>query len=130
MSKQDDLDMANLEALLFLSKKRRRTKVTRGLGSSDYGKIQWKLADMLTEALKPFGVLDQPVHPQDFILARGHWTHKHQDVMRWHLQINLGGYASSAGSWETMTECVRNGFDIEKDDASNYADFMVNARKR
>lgn len=75
------------------------------------GKVRTKLAKLLTEAL------GFPVKADDIVAATGHWrTSKYADVLRWEgFVTNANGSRRSIGSWNTMTECVRNGVEIQED---------------
>lgn len=55
--------------------------------------------------------------------AQGYWrTDVRADVMRWEGSAQVYGWPGisdglmvSLGSWNTMTDCVRNGIEIERD---------------
>ncbi len=52
---------------------------------------------------------------------RGYNSHAHLDVSRWGANAKLpGGLNASLYSWYTMTQCIKAGFTIEKDDLGLY----------
>lgn len=64
------------------------------------GRLRCKLAEMLSEALGTY------VDPAEIWTQTGEYrTNKMHDALVW-------GGPHDIGSWDTMTKCVRNGFDV------------------
>lgn len=66
------------------------------------GKVRLKLAEMLRA--KGFDV-----QAEDLWIQLGGYRHRNWDLARW------GHYPTGVHSWDTMTDCVRYGFDVGKD---------------
>lgn len=45
--------------------------------------------------------------------ARGYWRHTKADVQQFTGSVNINGFPRSIGCWESMSDCLRFGFDIE-----------------
>lgn len=70
------------------------------------GRTRHKLAAMLSKALGTY------VDPGELQEAQGWWrTNPGSEALRWEASGGIG-------SWSTMTDCVRHGFDIERGDMS------------
>lgn len=68
---------------------------------------------MIVAALRKEGV-EAAVNPDRLDPARGYWrTDPRADVMRWEgdirVKVNGSWVTLAVGSWDTMTDCVRNG---------------------
>lgn len=61
--------------------------------------------------------------------ARGYWRQTKADVMAWTGSVEGVG---SLGCWESMTDCLRFGFDVEdsRNNPRAYATFEVAAKGR
>lgn len=71
------------------------------------------LLDAFTAAGKHAGIADDDLQP-----ARGHWrTSPYADVYRWEAYIHLEDVPHTVHlvSWDTMTECVKRGVEVEWD---------------
>src|SRR4051812_23109553 len=75
------------------------------------GKVRKKLADMLSEAL---GIPVLPDEIWDNNYPLGHYL----DLARWGSNVPNGNSGVQVYSWDTMTECVRNGFTLAEDGIS------------
>jgi hypothetical protein len=66
----------------------------------------------LRTMLEALGFRDVRLHS-----ARGYWrTDSHADVMRWEGQgETILGLPVTFGSWNTMTACVRQGIELDKE---------------
>lgn len=65
------------------------------------GRIKVKLAEMLSQSLGTF------IDPYELRDAAGYWrTDRRSEALRWEGPLGIG-------SWSTMSDCVRYGFDIE-----------------
>jgi hypothetical protein len=89
---------------------------------------------MLMDALPP--LVGQPIREPSIYPARGYWTHKHQDVMAWQghvdVPVDMHRFSYSLGSWDTMTACVRRGFEVQdcRGDDRRYVDFEIHAKEK
>jgi hypothetical protein len=73
----------------------------------EWGRCQTKVSDML-ETLG--------YRVEFFMLARGYWSHAHQDVMRWEAYArDAQGHQWHIGCWETMTKCIKYGIELSED---------------
>lgn len=91
-------------------------------------RMQQALAPLLAQALG--GV----VHWDEINLypARGFWRQTKQDVQQFTGGYRHEGVLWSIGSWESMTDCLRYGFDFYDERGNDRADahFVVSARGR
>lgn len=84
------------------------------------GKTRARLATMLEEAFKAQG-LSANIDPGNLRPASGAWrTMAHLDVYRWEgccavTYPNGATLTTPLYCWDTMTDCVRHGFVIERD---------------
>lgn len=87
------------------------------------GRIREKLAEMLTSQI------GREVHAVDI------WKQSPRHIRFYGSAVwGADTYAgkSSICSWDTMTECVRYGFEVEKDTTKSsraYADYEIHAKK-
>ena len=73
------------------------------------------------------------VADDDFSVAKGYWTHKHQDVIRWEGSFRMGGAFLSGpsiiiDSWDSVSECARYGFWLVEGGAA-YGAYQAIAKK-
>lgn len=75
-----------------------------------------KAQDKLTERLCDYGLA---IADYDFEIARGYWTHKHQDCISWELSAQMSakdvmdcpsGPRIGIDSWDSISDCARYGF--------------------
>ena len=90
----------------------RRRKTGSRSRSETIGAIRWKLFDMLREAGVPIVSVDQ------FWMQEGFYRGKYCDLARWGAGFKVGSDFWRVYSWNTMTECVRNGFTVQYHAAS------------
>ena len=62
--------------------------------------------------------------------ARGYWRQKRADVQQFTGYFLKGNLKISFGCWESMTDCLRFGFEVRdsRHDSRAYADFEINAK--
>jgi hypothetical protein len=73
------------------------------------------------------------VADEDFQIAKGYWTHTHQDVIRWEGGFRMAGASLSdpaivIDSWDSVSECAKHGFWLVKGGAA-YGDYQAVAKK-
>lgn len=97
-------------------------------------KTQDRLADALADRLCL--LLDGPNRNDirqslNLYPARGYWRQAKADVMSVTGDFKHNGLTYTLGCWESMTDCLRFGFDLEDcRGQANYADFMFGANER
>lgn len=92
------------------------------------------LQEKLRELLPPGTQIEEPIIDP----ARGHWTHRQQDVMAWQgsVAVRLPGTRRTQtlqlGSWDTLTFCVRRGFVLvdQRSEALHEVHFEAYAKPR
>ncbi len=64
--------------------------------------------------------------------VRGYWTQSRADVMQFTGNFRHDGAIHSIGCWESMSDCLRYGFDINdcRGESRSYADFTCSANGR
>ena len=89
-----------------------------------------KALDKLSSMLCDY---DLSVIDEDFTIATGYWTHKHQDCIRWEGAFRMvGAYLDSLpiiiDSWDKVSECARHGFWLVKGGAA-YGQWQAIAKR-
>ena len=89
-----------------------------------------KALDKLSSMLCDYGL---SVADEDFTIAKGYWTHNHQDVIRWEGAFRMvGAYLDSPpiiiDSWDKVSECARHGFWLVKGGAA-YGQYQAIAKR-
>lgn len=74
----------------------------------------------------------QPVSEPQLYPARGYWTHIKQDVMAWQGNAHVDNILYSIGSWDSMTQCLRRGFEISdlRGHRNREVEFEIMAKSR
>jgi len=88
---QDELDRANLESFLLISRKA-------------LGPVRMKKIDKCRKLLEELGIEVEYIHSN-----KGYWSHRQQDVMSWEFggKWRKNGLTIYGGSWVSMTECAK-----------------------
>jgi len=61
--------------------------------------------------------------------VRGYWRQTKADVMQWTGVYEVGARTVQIGCWESMTDCLRYGFEVDFEKGRRrYADVMVSAK--
>lgn len=87
-------------------------------------RISERLAELLNDALKP----DRPISASELWTQKGDYRKVTWDLARWGTTVRVNGADRSVCSWDTMTECVRQGISITtKGEAREkaYADYEI-----
>ncbi len=88
-------------------------------------RISERLAELLNDALKP----DRPISASDLWMQHGDYRKARWDLTRWGATVRVNGADRSVCSWDTMTECVRKGFNVTVSNCrmgdKSYANFEI-----
>ena len=90
-----------------------------------------KSLDKLEAMLCDYGF---SVADEDFTIAKGYWTHKHQDCIRWEGNFRMAGafltdQAIIIDSWDTIADCAKFGFWLVKGGAA-YGQYQAIAKRK
>lgn len=88
------------------------------------------LAHMLVSALSQ--VVQTCIDPPRIDCAEGYYKQLRADVMPWTCTVASAAGSFTVGSWDTVTECVRQGIEIHdrRGERHRYADFEVSAKEQ
>ena len=88
-----------------------------------------KALDKLTVRLLDYGL---SIADEDFQIAKGYWTHNHQDCIRWELNAHMAGAfldepTIGIDSWDTIGECAKYGFYLTRGSEA-YGQYTAHAK--
>lgn len=90
------------------------------------GRTRCRLAKLLTE------VIGSPIDPEDLDAAQGYYRQQRSGQAAWSGIIVVDGIKRTICSWDSMTECVRNGFTVQdsRGESGRFADYEIHAKDR
>lgn len=88
-------------------------------------RVSERLAELLNDALKP----DRPISASDLWMQKGDYRKATWDLARWGTYIRVNGHPRTVCSFDTMTQCVRQGITVSTGDSGKpghaYADYEI-----